>query len=149
MSTFLSRLCRLHGHSRLVSQNAVCRRSTFMSTALSSESKRPGQNIALHENPSVTSPDPTDASPDDTTAPPEVDIFDKHSPSYWRKSKTLPEYQRHKLAIKEKLNGQTWQPRHRLSREAMDHMKQLAREVCLFKIVLLSIGQDAYHCLQI
>lgn len=104
-----------------------------MSTAISLESKRPGQNIAVHEKPSVTNPDPADASPDDSIEPPEVDIFDKHSPNYWRKNKALPGYQRHKLAIKEKLNGQTWQPRHRLSREAMDHMKQLAREVRWYK----------------
>ncbi|KAI8584714.1 hypothetical protein K450DRAFT_217647 [Umbelopsis ramanniana AG] len=147
MSTFLSRSCRIHSPLRLVIQTAVCGRSTFMSTALSLESKRPGQNIALQENPSVESA--ADASPDDTIAPPEVDIFDKHSPSYWRKNKALPEYQRHKLAIREKLNGQTWQPRHRLSREAMDHMKQLAREVCRDNLLLHSIAQDADYCLQI
>ncbi|KAI9290020.1 hypothetical protein BC943DRAFT_313134 [Umbelopsis sp. AD052] len=143
MSTFLSRSCRIHSSLRLISQNAICGRSTLMSTALALESKRPGQNIVVQENPTVASADPADASPVDATPPPEVDIFDKHSPSYWRKNKALPEYQRHKLAIKEKLNGQTWQPRHRLSREAMDHMKQLAREVCQYQSLLLSIGQAA------
>lgn len=137
MSAFLSRSCRLREPLRLVIQNSLCSCSTFMSTAISLDSKRPGQNITVHEKPSVTIPEPVNALPDDSIEPPEVDIFNKHSPNYWRKNKALPGYMRHKLAIKEKLNGQTWQPRHRLSREAMDHMKQLAREVRWYKLLHL------------
>ena len=112
--------------SRTVFQNLICRRITVAASALSSDSKtsKPLPTATLE----VRSDNASDAAEVDQT-PPEVDIFDKHSPDYWRKDKSLPEYKRHKLAMKEKLNGKSWQPHKRVSREVMDHMKQLARQV--------------------
>ncbi|KAJ2962465.1 hypothetical protein NQZ79_g2303 [Umbelopsis isabellina] len=47
-------------------------------------------------------------------------------PQNWRKDKSLPQFFRHKYAMKEKLEGRPWQPRNRVSREVMDEMKRLS-----------------------
>jgi hypothetical protein len=50
-------------------------------------------------------------------------------PKDWRKDKSLPQFLRHKYAMKEKLEGKPWQPRNRVSREVMNEMKRLSEMV--------------------
>lgn len=50
-------------------------------------------------------------------------------PQNWRKDKSLPQFFRHKYAMKEKLEGKPWQPRNRVSREVMNEMKRLSEMV--------------------
>lgn len=125
----------IHG----IFQKLVCRRIAASANALTPHLKSQGDSAATKVTASnashftvnnVTASDVTATDvPGSAQDPPADDLFDKHSPNYWRKDKTLPEYKRHKLAMKEKLNGKSWQPHKRVSREVMDHMKQLAREV--------------------
>ncbi|RUS32190.1 Neugrin-domain-containing protein [Jimgerdemannia flammicorona] len=53
--------------------------------------------------------------------------FDKSSPKYWRNNSDLPLWRRHRLAIKEMLGAETWNPTRKLSREKMENIRLLFR----------------------
>ncbi|KAG2172270.1 hypothetical protein INT43_004811 [Umbelopsis isabellina] len=60
------------------------------------------------------------------SAPLHTEDIKEDVPQNWRKDKSLPQFVRHKYAMKEKLEGKPWQPRNRVSREVMNEMKRLS-----------------------
>ncbi|BAO41254.1 uncharacterized protein YNL213C [Kluyveromyces marxianus] len=47
----------------------------------------------------------------------------------WRDDKNLPDWKRQKLALKEKLKGEKWNPSKKLSREQMESVRLLKRQL--------------------
>ncbi|CAH01009.1 mitochondrial ribosome assembly protein RRG9 [Kluyveromyces lactis] len=53
---------------------------------------------------------------------------DNDGHSTWRDNTALPDWKRQKFALKEKLNGERWNPKKKLSREQMETVRLLKRQ---------------------
>lgn len=52
-------------------------------------------------------------------------------PDNWRKKRDYSEWQRQMFSLKEKFQGQSWNPEKKISREAMEGIRMLKQQVCI------------------